>query len=132
MVTWNLAAAWAGILLGMASGAALGLGFRGDTWLGGYGSWARRLLRLGHISFFGIALLNIAFVSTVERIGDGAWATVSGLLLLVGAVAMPLVCAVAAFRKGLHWLFAIPVLSLLGAATVTLWMCARWALGGVS
>ncbi|MEO1130153.1 MAG: hypothetical protein AAFX05_10680 [Planctomycetota bacterium] len=132
MVTWNLVAAWAGILLGMLSGAALGLGFRGDTWLGGYGSWARRLLRLGHISFFGIALLNIAFVATVERIGGGTWATGAGVLLLAGAASMPTVCALAACRKSLHWLFAIPVLSLLGAAAVTLWMSVHWAMGGVS
>ena len=49
MITFNLWAAWIGIIAGMLSGAALGLFFHEESWLGGYGSWPRRLLRLGHI-----------------------------------------------------------------------------------
>src|SRR4051812_205671 len=49
----NIAAAWIGILCGVLGGAVVGLFFHRDEWLGGYGSWRRRLARLGHISFFG-------------------------------------------------------------------------------
>jgi hypothetical protein len=38
-------------LVGAASGAALGLSFHRDDWLG---SWRRRLLRLGHFACFGM------------------------------------------------------------------------------
>ncbi|MBL8399414.1 MAG: hypothetical protein JNL84_14935 [Candidatus Accumulibacter sp.] len=108
----NLWAAWIGILLGMLSGALIGLFFHHQAWLGGYDSWRRRLLRLGHISFFGIAFLNLAFASTFNLVtGDppafAAWS------LLAGAVLMPAVCFLAAWRQPFRHLFFLPVLSLL-------------------
>ena len=55
MQTLHLYAAWIGIFMGFLAGAGLGLFFHRDGWLGGYSSWPRRMARLGHISFFGIA-----------------------------------------------------------------------------
>ena len=43
-----------------------GLGFHRDDCMGGYGSWRRRLTRLGHIAFFGTAMINLAFAFTVQ------------------------------------------------------------------
>lgn len=111
----NLWAAWIGILLGMLSGALIGLFFHRDDWLGGYGAWRRRLLRLGHISFFGIALLNLAFANTVSVAGAqtpvlAAWS------LVAGAVLMPTICFLAAWRRGFRHLFFLPVLSLISGA----------------
>lgn len=108
--TFNLEAAWIGILLGVLSGAAIGLAFHRNRWLGGYDSWPRRLLRLGHISFFGLALLNLAFALTQDgtRLAH-ACSDISGALLLVGAVTMPTVCFLAAWRQRLRHLFFIPV-----------------------
>lgn len=116
MMQVSLWAGWIGILLGMASGAVLGLGFHDEHWLGGYASWPRRLLRLGHISFFGIAFLNLGLAGTLALTGrDGALATTS-MLMAAGAVLMPTVCFLAAWRKPLRHLFALPVLCLIGAA----------------
>ena len=56
----NAIVAWAAMFVGALSGAAFGLRFDRDRWLGGYGSWPRRMLRLGHIAFFGVAFLNLA------------------------------------------------------------------------
>ena len=56
----NEFAAWFGILGGILSGSIAGLGFKDEHWLGGYGSWRRRQIRLGHVSFFGIAFLNLS------------------------------------------------------------------------
>ncbi len=111
----NLWAAWIGILLGMLSGALIGLFFHRDEWLGGYGAWRRRLLRLGHISFFGIAFLNLAFANTVSVAGAqtpvlAAWS------LVAGAVLMPTICFLAAWRRGFRHLFFLPVLSLISGA----------------
>jgi hypothetical protein len=132
MVTYNLAAAWMGILLGMVSGALLGLRFHGEGWLGGYQSWPRRLLRLGHISLFGLAFLNLAFVFTADRMGwTGPAAGVPSVLLCAGAALMPLVCGLAAWRKPLRHLFALPVGCLVGAALSCLWtLCSSGVVGG--
>jgi hypothetical protein len=59
----NLQVAWIAILLGLLSGTAIGLKFAGEDWLGGYASWRRRLLRLGHVALIGTGLLNFAFVA---------------------------------------------------------------------
>lgn len=121
----NLHAAWCGIALGFVAGALQGMFFHRDDWLGGYASWPRRMSRLGHISFFGIAFVNIAFVVTVNAIVPTApWArhaiTLSSWLLIVGAVTMPLICYLSAFEKRFRHLFFIPVSSLIAAAFLLL------------
>jgi len=108
--------AWLGVLVGMVSGAAMGLFFHDERWLGGYGSWQRRMLRLGHISFFGIAFLNFAYANTAFIVGAGSYATWISPLLIAGAMLMPGVCVLAAIHKPLRHLFPLPVMALTGAA----------------
>jgi hypothetical protein len=50
---------WSMILVGFASGAALGLFFHHENFLGGYGSFRRRMLRLGHIACAALGMLNL-------------------------------------------------------------------------
>lgn len=115
MAATNLWAAWIGIFLGLASGTVQGLFFHREDWLGGYDAWPRRLMRLGHISFFGIAFLNLAYANTVALLGGDADVPAAPMLLVAGAITMPLVCYLAAWKKPLRHLFPVPVLSLLGA-----------------
>jgi hypothetical protein len=105
-----LVAGWVGMLGGVLSGAALGLFFHRDEWMGGYGSFRRRLARLGHISFFGLGFLNLLFALThhVAALPDDP-ARVAATALVVGAVAMPTCCFLSAWRKPFRHLFAIPV-----------------------
>ena len=91
MITANLYAAWIGILLGCLGGAVQGLFFRKENWLGGYGSWTRRMMRLGHISFMGIALINIAFAMTASKMGIENEIYIPSVLFIIAAVGMPLV-----------------------------------------
>ena len=110
----NLWLGWVWITVGLVSGAAIGLFFYDPTWLGGYDSWRRRMVRLGHISFLGTGMLNLAFVFTVLLVGISPPVLASGLFV-VGALAMPTVCFLSAWRDGFRHLFAIPVASLIGA-----------------
>ena len=125
METLNLTAAWLGFLVGMLGGAVRGLFFHREDWLGGYGTWARRLLRLGHISLFGLAIINLAFDLTAHRMGwripEQAGPRAASLLLVAGAVLMPVVCCLAAWQRPLRFLFPLPVLSLAGGVVVVLW-----------
>src|SRR5688500_12503355 len=116
----NIAAAWIGILLGCLSGAVQGLFFHRAGWLGGYGSWPRRMVRLGHISFFGIAFLNLAFAVTVMLLGNNAGSAWPSWLFIAGAVGMPLFCYLSAFRKGFRHGFALPVLCLTAAIVMVI------------
>lgn len=115
-MTINLYAAWIGFLLGALAGATSGLFFDRENWLGGYADWRRRMVRLGHISFFGIGLLNLGFYLTVEAVSIQEGVRLPAILLIVGAVAMPLVCYLSAHRKGFRHLFFIPA----GAVTLAL------------
>jgi hypothetical protein len=112
MITLHLMAAWIAFGAGMVGGAVLGLFFWKQDFLGGYGSWPRRLLRLGHIACFGLGLLNVAFAGTVVLLHLTPATTallVASRALLVTLVAMPLCCVLAAlWRPGRH-LFPIPV-----------------------
>ncbi|MHC4718694.1 MAG: hypothetical protein ACYS5V_17145 [Planctomycetota bacterium] len=124
MALVNLYFAWAWMLAGMVSGAVIGLFFYRHDWLGGYGSWRRRMVRLAHIAFFGTGLLNLGFalsLGSLERAdGPDALLTAASVLLIVGAVAMPAVCYASAWRDPLRHLFFIPVLSLAGAVAAVL------------
>src|SRR5439155_17300104 len=115
----NLHAAWIGFLLGFVSGAVLGLFFHREDWLGGYASWPRRMLRLGHISFFGIGFINLAFALTFRSLGVAAPEAASALLL-VAAIGMPAICFLAAARERFRTLFFIPVLSVIAATGIVI------------
>ena len=105
----NILAAWLGIFCGVAGGVALGHFFSSDDWLGGYASWRRRLMRLGHVSFFGIAFLNLAFAWTVTRPDWQPGSPLPSVALVAAQALMPLVCFGAALRKPLRHLFFLPV-----------------------
>ena len=109
----NLFAAWVGILLGFIAGAVPGLFFDRESWLGGYGSWRRRLIRLAHISFFGLGFINLGYALSLRAMDLGQPSPLASIALLVGAIAMPTVCYLAAWKKEFRHLFPIPVTSLL-------------------
>ncbi|MEM1444974.1 MAG: hypothetical protein AAGF84_02890 [Planctomycetota bacterium] len=130
-----IAFAWVWFVLGIVSGAVLGLGFAKADFMGGYDSWRRRLARLGHISFFGtggLALAAALSAAALQAIGtpvsdDGL--RIAGALLVVGAVAMPTVCFLSAWRKPWRHVFFVPVLGLGGGVVGWTWLVLRGALG---
>lgn len=122
MTEVNLYAAWIGMLLGGVFGAIPGLFFHKELWLGGYGSWKRRMMRLGHISFFGIAFINIAFVLTARILDVEKDVSIPSTLLLVGAIGMPLISYLSAFNKVFRHLFFIPALSVIASVVILLWI----------
>ena len=98
----HILAGWIGIFLGVLTGAVFGLSFHKENWLGGYNSWPRRMLRLGHISFFGIAFLNCMFsITTGLEALHGTLIGIGSILFLVGAVTMPTACFLSAWKKPL-------------------------------
>jgi hypothetical protein len=107
-MTMNLVAAWIGFFCGCIAGVIPGLFFHSEGWLDGYASWRRRMIRLAHIAFFGIGLLNIAFVVTARALEIQSGLTLPALSLVVGAVAMPTVCYLSAWKKPFRHLFFIP------------------------
>lgn len=119
---------WCWILAGLVSGALLGLFFRRADWLGGYDSLRRRLVRLGHISFFGLGILNLLFAQSAARLPlDGDALTLASWALVVGGVAMPAACGLTAWRERLHPVFVVPVAALITGVFV---ICRGLLFGG--
>lgn len=116
----NLLAAWVGVLLGFLSGATLGLCFHREDWLGGYGSFKRRLYRLGHISFFGLGAVNFFFYFTAHTLPSGSMLMLASSAFIAGAITMPVCCVLMAHFPNTKNLFALPVVSLLAGAALTI------------
>ncbi|HEX4794554.1 MAG TPA: hypothetical protein VH370_12215 [Humisphaera sp.] len=117
----NEFAAWFGILAGVLSGSIAGLRFNEEHWLGGYGSWRRRLMRLGHISFFGIALLNLSLALTVRGLHWPAPPFPCAVAMAAAIVLMPAICFLSAWRRLLRHLFVLPVGCVLAGVIGLLW-----------
>ena len=110
---------WFLILAGMLGGAALGLGFQDDDWMGGHGAYRRRILRLGHVALLALGFLNILFVHCLERLQlPQPLLSLAGWGLGIGAVSMPACCALMAWTRRAQPLFAVPVTSLVGGVAL--------------
>jgi len=117
----HLYVGWIAILAGLLTGTALGLGFHGSEWLGGYPSWRRRLLRLTHISMVGTGLLNLALAASVAQLESERAPTAASFFLIVGTITMPGVCALSAWKPPFRHLFFVPVSSLVVAVADFIW-----------
>lgn len=121
MLHYNLLFAWLWIVAGFIAGMLLGFFFHKPDWLDGYNSWKRRLYRLGHISFFGLSIINLLFYFTASHLSwSGTMTDAASWGFLIGAAAMPFCCLMAAHLPSFRHLFAVPVVSLLVAGVITL------------
>ncbi len=111
-VHWR--AGWILILCGFASGALLGLRFHEEGMGGGYGSFRRRTMRLGHVAFVALGMLQLLVSVTPPEVRS----VTSSAMLIAGSVLMPSICFLTAWRPGLRHLFPLPVLLLAGAAAL--------------
>jgi len=111
MAEWNMLAGWSGMILGLVSGATLGLYFHRADFAGGYAAYRRRMLRLGHIAFFGLGIINVIFsLSLSGGHLDLAYPELASLSLIAGAFLMPATCFLAAWKEPFRHAFPLPVL----------------------
>ena len=101
---------WWLVLAGFATGAVIGLSFHRDDFLGGYNSFRRRLVRLGHIALAALGILNVVY--SLSPWPGGWMGTAASFCFVAGGVTMPAVCFLTAWREGFRHLFAVPVMSL--------------------
>jgi hypothetical protein len=114
----NWYAGWWLILAAFITGAGIGLFFHREDFWGGYASFRRRLVRLGHIALAALGGLNVLFSVATPAAPTSAHA--ASLLLLVGAVSMGPVCFLTGWRQSFRRLFFIPVTSLTAAVVLVL------------
>ncbi len=117
----NACIGWIAFLLGGLAGAIPGLFFHHPDWLGGYSSWRRRMIRLAHISFFGLGLINLLFALTAKTLRIETGLQGISALLIVGVIAMPAVCYLSAWKQPFRNLFFIPALSVIAGIALFVW-----------
>lgn len=121
----NFAAGWWLILAAFVTGALLGMGFHREDFLDGYGSFRRRLARLGHIALAALGGLNVLYGISPVPPGPTLLGASPGALLLAGAIAMPTVCFLSSWRKPFRHLFFVPVVLLVGGVVLILLALSR-------
>lgn len=114
----NWFAGWALLLSAFVSGAGIGLFFRREDFWGGYGSFRRRIVRLGHISLAALGMVNLLFALSVTRAGQ--LQRLASILLIVGAISMATTCFLSGWKSIFRHLFFVPVLSLVVAVVLIL------------
>jgi len=113
----NFTAGWWLILAAFATGAGIGMGFHREDFLGGYGSFRRRLARLGHIALAALGGLNVLYgLSPVPACAVPGW------LLLAGGIAMPAVSFLSAWKPVFRHLFFIPVVLLVSGVGLIIYL----------
>ena len=121
--TLNRQVAWAGMAVGAALGMVMGLwSFDGPmatpSFLGEYGSNARRLARLGHIACFGLGFINLFLARELAAL-PGRSRRMAGLAMNLGNIGLPLVLLVASAYQPIKFLLPLPAACVLVALTLT-------------
>ncbi len=117
----NRAIGFTSLLLGVASGMIVGLWSFGGPIpvpeaIGDYADLARRFLRLGHIAFFGLGLINLAIAGHWRRLDLGRPAARRVLWLMnLGNLGLPPLLLAAAWQPTLLYLMPAPVICVFAA-----------------
>lgn len=121
----NRAIGFTSLLLGIASGMIIGLwSFGGPVavpdGIGDYGDLPRRFLRLGHIAFFGLGLINLAVAGHCGRLNFSPTARRRALALInLGNIGLPPLLLAATWQPALLYLMPAPVLCVFAALALT-------------
>jgi hypothetical protein len=111
---------WSMVLAAFLSGAIIGLFFYRENFLGGYSSFRRRILRLGHIALAALGMINVLYGLSPARSEALLESQIASLGFIIGGVTMPAICFLSAWRVGFRHLFFIPVSALIIAVIQTL------------
>ncbi len=109
----NLAIGWSSLAVGALTGLILGLwSFGGPLpvpeWLGDYGSLPRRLMRLGHIAFFGLGILNILMARQIAAARRSDYSRAALASMNFGNLLLPPTLMAAALYEPLKYLMSLP------------------------
>ena len=118
MMNWYFG--WGLILVAFVTGAIIGVFFYTEDFLGGYASFRRRILRLGHISLAALGMINILYSQSSMAAEPSLRTTIASVGFVVGGLTMPAVCFLSAWRVGIRRLFFIPVVALILAGVQVL------------
>ncbi len=107
----NISFGWIWILAGLIVGAIMGMwSFNGPmpSPVGDYASLQRRMLRLSHIAFMALAIINILYGYEIDRIQlKNRLKSIGSICMICGAVLMPIFLIAAVFFEPMKYLTMI-------------------------
>ena len=120
----NILFGWAWMCVGFISGMTLGLWAEGEEWLGGYSSITRRYLRLAHVAFIALSVINILYGKELGSVAlPNHIKSICSALMIFGAVGVPIACISAAFYRKAKYFLPLPALAvLIGTAILVIGM----------
>ena len=127
-VAVNLAVGWSSLAVGALTGLILGIwSFGGPVpvpeWIGDYDTLSRRLLRLGHIAFFGLGILNIMLARHLGRSRRVSYPKRLALTAMIfGNVFLPVTLIGASIFEPAKYLMSLPALAVSFALFVGAWV----------
>ena len=105
----NVLFGWAWMCVGFILGMTLGMWAEGEKWLGGYASITRRYLRLGHVAFIALSIINILYGRELGSADLPVYVkSIGSSLMIFGAAGVPLACISAAFFRKARYFFPLP------------------------
>ena len=120
----NITFGWLWINMGIISGMVMGLwSFNGPVRLPAdmedYSSLPRRFVRLGHVAFIALSIMNILYGERIQmvNISDGLKLTGS-YAMIMAAIGMPLGCMAAAWREKLKYFLVLPASAFMVATLI--------------
>lgn len=111
---WNRRVGWVSLAVGVTTGLVMGLwSFDGPVavpeWLGAYDATSRRLVRLGHIAFLGLGILDILLARELPRLDLGPAAKrVASRAMILGNVLLPVALFAAGACPPLKYVLPVP------------------------
>ena len=110
----NIIFGWAWMCVGLIFGLIMGMRAEGEQWLGGYASLTRRFLRLGHIAFIALSIINILYGRELASGDIPTYVmTLGSPLLIFGAAGVPVTLVVAAFFRKAKYFLPLPATAVL-------------------
>ncbi len=108
----NITFGWAWILFGIVVGAVMGMwAFNGpfSSPVGDYNSLPRRMLRLSHIAFIMLAIINILYGYEIDKLKvKEKFKRIGANFMIYGAVLMPVVLIFSVFVESFKYLAVVP------------------------
>jgi len=110
----NVIFGWVWMCFGFILGMTMGIWAEGKQWLGGYASVTRRYLRLGHVAFIALSMINILYGKELPLVDlSENMKNIGSFLMIFGAVGVPVTCISAAFIRKTKYFLPLPASAIL-------------------
>lgn len=124
---WNRRVGWLSMAVGVGTGMVLGMwSFDGPmavpNWLGAYDSTARRLVRLGHIAFLGLGILDVLLARELAGLALSAAAKrLASRAMILGNVLLPPMLFAAGAWRFCKYVLPLPVTAVFVSLVLLAW-----------